>query len=223
MQHVGHTKIYTHKSKYTILHMLICLHDQSTQIGATLAFIIGAVNEEFLESAFLVLSGLGFIPGIMGTITDTMGSVTNLIMSHTEPILGALTSVKDMIMGVVGGILKAAGESGVLGGMAATLITESHGILAETLDTAKIDEALDAVGQEDGGGEAWLQRVRNIFDAIDTDKDGTLNRHEMKMAMKSKEMRNKFLHNDVLMSRQMFSRFFAHMDKDHNGIIDFEE
>jgi hypothetical protein len=181
------------------------------------------VNEEFLESAFLVLSGAGFIPGLMGTITDTMGTVTGLIMGHMEPILAALTSVKDLLLGAICGAVGAAGGSGLLGGMASTLAGGGLGILQENLDTGKIDEAIQAVDEEEEETEPWLQRVRNVFDAIDLDGDGTLDREEIKKALKSKEMRHKFFHNDVLMSPFMFRKFFENMDKDHNGVIDFEE
>jgi hypothetical protein len=181
------------------------------------------VGEEFLESAFLVLSGLGFIPGLMGTITDTMGTVTDLIMGQMEPIMAALTSAKDFLIGFIGGAVGAAGGSGMMGGMAATLIGGGAGILQENLDTAKIDEAIQAANEEEEGGEAWLERVRKVFDAIDADGDGTLDRQEVKAALKSKEMRHKFFHNDVLMSPMMFRRLFQNMDKNHDGLIDFEE
>jgi hypothetical protein len=162
-----------------------------------------------------VFPGLGFIPSIMGTVTQTLGTVTAVLSEHKDTILGALEPVKEAIVGalqpvkdfLVGLLAGMAGTAASGGGLSA-MMSGAHEIMNENLDMGKVDEAIEA-GEE--AGEPLLERCRRVFDAIDSDGDGVLDRKELKAAMHSKALRNKFLHNDVLMSPMMFRKFFMSM------------
>jgi Ca2+-binding EF-hand superfamily protein len=195
-------------------------------MGVTFCFMIGAVTEAYLESAFLVFSGLGFIPGLMGTISQSLETVIGLIGPNIGAIQSAFFMAKDFLVGMF------AGAAGLLGFSACSVIGGAKGMLGgagamaknialENLDTGKVNDDIDAAGDEPS--KKWKQRVRAVYDEIDSDGDGILQRKEIQDVMKSKKFRGVFIDNDVLMSKAMFDKFFAAIDRNHDGVVDFEE
>ncbi len=173
-----------------------------------------------MEGFFLIFSGLGFIPSLMGTITQTLGTVMMLIESGSTYIQVFLSKAKDFLTGMFGGAvatMAVSGPSALSGGAAAT-----KGILEENLDQDKVNDAVEE-GAEQDEKETWEQKIRKVFDTIDTNGEGLLQREELRRAMKGRDLRNKFFQFNVLMSPKMFERFFDKLDRNHNGFIDFDE
>jgi hypothetical protein len=216
-----HTQVHNLHETYSLI--------QTTQLATTLSFVLGAVSPEFLEFAFLIFSGLGFIPSLIGTITQTLGTVAMLITNNLESIKAALSKVKAFFVGALAGALGGmtmSGGSMVGGGAAAKLksgAAQSANIAKEHTDTGKVSDAKNAHEEEQESISTWRERVRAVFDSIDSDGDGVLQQEELVGAMRRKNIQSVFFSNDVLMSKAMFNRFFSDMDANHNGEIDFEE
>ncbi len=197
-----------------------------TQLATTLSFMLGSVSEEFVESAFLIFSGLGFIPSLIGTIAQTLSTFGDVIASNMDTISSAFSTIKRFLAGAMAG---AAGVLGMSGGLlvmegraaAAGLGATAGAIALENLDAGKVYDATNGDGE--GRALTWRQRVREVFDTIDADGDGMLQCSEITNAMKRQEIRRTFISKDVLMGKSMFAKLFAAMDKDHNGVVDFDE
>jgi hypothetical protein len=229
LKQTTHTILDTHTHKQCINLLETYLLIQTTQLATTLSFVLGAVSEDFLESAFLFFSGLGFIPSIIGTITQTLGTVLMLITSNIENIKAALSTVRAFFVGVFAGALGAMTMSrgSVVGGGAVTATksgaSKSANIAKEHTDAGKVSDAKNAHKEEQEGISTWKGRVRAVFDSIDSERAGVLHLEVFGDAKRRRKIQSVFFSNDVLMSKAMFNRFFAEMDANHNGVIDFEE
>ncbi len=127
--------------------------------------------------------------------------------------------------GAVGGM--AVSGPSVKGGMGASMLaggaTQAQGIANEHVDAGKLDDAKKQHEEEQERNIGWTERVRVVFDSIDTCQDGKLQRNEICKAVNCKKIKKVFLENELLMSRAMFTRFFASLDRNNNGEVDFEE
>jgi hypothetical protein len=189
----------------------------------TFSFVAGVVNIEFFENAFLAFSGLGFIPSLLGAFTQTLEVITAILDYNAERILKVLAALE-------GGFIYTFALIGIhirptvslhIGGLAlaGVVASQSKYVLRDNMDTGRVEDAI----HEDTPSERarlWRQRVRTVFDEMDTDQDGILQHHEL-FGLSLKHIRNAFLDNDVLMSKMMFNKFFAHLDE-YKGTITFD-
>ena len=74
--------------------------------------------------------------------------------------------------------------------------------------------AAEAGGTEDDGGMHGKQMIRQVFDDIDEDGSGFLDRHEFQSALEAL---------GVYLSRRVFDRLMRVIDVDHSGTVDYDE
>ncbi len=224
---------------------------EAAQIGATMMATLGLADSAFMEAAFLIFTALGFLPSLVGTIFQTWNTAylvfTEKIMGYLAPVIDpikttvvdpAMTKAQELKAAAIDygfGLLQSAKTAVGLGGGEegeGSKLDVAKGILEENMDMERVDECLPA--EEAGAGilvqqeercakQAWIDTLRETFNAIDEDGDGSLQRREVQNALKRGVIKATLVRNDVLMSKAMFQKFFDAMDTDHDGEISFEE
>jgi hypothetical protein len=186
-------------------------------IALSFASLLGIATDELKEIAFLALSGLGFIPSLLGTCTQTFSTVSMIISANMENIKHMLSAATDFLKGFAfGGVMAVALPCG--GGAT----DAAKNIYTENMDMGKVEDAENAHEDAQEYVQTWKERVRTVFDALDEDGDGSLEWIEVYHSIKRREIEDIFLHNDVLMSAAMFAKFFAFMSADCTRLVDFE-
>jgi hypothetical protein len=92
--YIQYIYIYTHIHTYIHIYIHTYIHTQTTQPATTLSFVLGALSADFLRTSFLFFSGLGFIPGLLSTVTQTLGTLSMLISYILASITVGLSTVK---------------------------------------------------------------------------------------------------------------------------------
>ncbi len=223
---------------------------EAAQIGATMMAVLGSFEGPLVEATLLILTALGFLPCLVGTIFETWNTLyvllTDTLWRYLSPVTDPLQAqlidpakakmeeIKGKAIELGIGILHSV--KGMLGFPPDEEDEQAKAnmakyILEENMNMDRVHgfvpgEAIVAAGghqQRACPKQTWLNKLREIFAAIDEDGDGSLQRIEVKHAVKRGIIRSTLVRNDVLMSKGMFQKFFDAMDTDHDGEISFEE
>ncbi len=184
----------------------------------TFSLVVGVVNIKWFESAFLVFSGLGFIPSLIGTFSQTIEAITAVIEYNYEKLAKVGHFIEGFIMQSLACVGIQIQPNVAMGSGAMAMVSHSRYVIRENLDTGRIEDAM-AEDTQSEKARLFRQRMRAVFDEMDTDSDGILQHSEL-FKMSRRQIRKAFLNNDVLMSNSMFNKFFSALDQD-KGIISF--
>ncbi len=147
-----------------------------------------------------------------------------------DPVIAKAEELKAMAIDYALGLVQSAKTALCLGGggeeeEGGSKLEVAQGILDENLDMERIDECLPgevdpvvvagAQAEEPCVKQTWLATLREVFDAIDEDGDGSLQRSEVQNALKRGIIKNTLVRSDILMSKAMFQKFFNSMVRLH--------